>query len=81
MKSITQIITEEVSWAIEEEGLGGILPYFDEVRFTKNPKHGDIQSNHAFDIALSRVDFTLCGTLLLGLTLKLATSKVGLPSR
>ena len=50
MKSITQIITDEVSWAIEEEGFGGILSQFEEVRFTKNPKHGDVQSNHAFDI-------------------------------
>ena len=50
MKSITQIITEDVYWAIEKEELGGILSSFDEVRFTKNAKHGDVQSNHAFDI-------------------------------
>ena len=50
MKSITQIITDEVCAAIEEEGLGGILSDIEEVRFTKNAAHGDIQSNHAFDI-------------------------------
>ena len=50
MKSITQIITEHVCAAIEEEGLGGILSEIEEVRFTKNAAHGDIQSNHAFDI-------------------------------
>lgn len=48
MKSITQIITEYVIEAITQEGWGDVLSSYEDVSFTKNPKFGDLQSNHAF---------------------------------
>ena len=48
MKSMTQLITELVFEAIEEEGWGEVLTNREQVSFTKNAKFGDLQSNHAF---------------------------------
>ena len=45
---MTQRITEHVVEAIVQEGWGDVLSSYEDVSFTKNPKFGDLQSNHAF---------------------------------
>ncbi|MEC7987409.1 MAG: arginine--tRNA ligase, partial [Myxococcota bacterium] len=50
MQTIPQFLTSLVYQAVVQTELSDVLDAFPDVRATKNPKFGDFQSNHAFDI-------------------------------
>ena len=50
MKTIVAELNALVKTALTNAGLDGILRGFEDVQVTKNPEHGDFQSNHAFRI-------------------------------
>ena len=50
METIVEELNKLVRTALENAGLSGILRGFEDVQVTKNPEHGDFQSNHAFRI-------------------------------
>ena len=50
VQTIPKILTKLVYEAVVRAELTDVLDDFPDVRATKNPKFGDFQSNHAFDI-------------------------------
>ena len=50
MKTITAELTDMVMAQLQDLGIDGVLKKVEEVQICKNPKFGDFQSNHAFQI-------------------------------